>query len=122
MIKSKTLIIFVVLAAIIITVAFVLSNSESNMDNIKKQLSEQRDSLSDLHQSYDSLSKRYVQIERGLIQSTDKLRYIQQKLDTITSHRIETFTEIQTRLIEIKLSLGNIPTYTSDSSNRFRFE
>lgn len=101
--------------------SYKYASKDSKLNEIQLELMNRTDSLESLQLKFDSINKRYNRINKQLSESTKKLHYLQQKLDTITSNRIETFTEIQTRLIEIKLALGEIPIYHPDSTD-FRFE
>ncbi len=110
-----------VFAILSILASFQFYEKNNALKEIKNKLSASNDSIQMLLQDYKKLEYEYEVLHEDLEASKDKLIYVQSKLDTITSRRIQTFTEIQTRLIELKLSLGKIETLQNDST-KFRFK
>lgn len=119
--KFLGLIVAIVFVIMIVGGSVYLNQSVSKVKTLNDQLVNVHDSLRLAEYRYDSLASRYEVLEEQMGDATNKLIYVQSKLDTLTSRRIRSFTEVQAKLIELKLGLGRIPAYQSDSTS-FRFE
>jgi predicted PurR-regulated permease PerM len=119
--KFLGLIIAIVFIILVIIGSTYVNNTVTKVRTLNDRLVNVNDSLKLAQYRYDSLASRYEVLEEQMSDATGKLIYVQSKLDTLTSRRIRTFTEVQAKLIELKLGLGQIPTYNPDSSS-FRFE
>lgn len=93
----------------------------NNAKELNSQLNAAQDSLENLGMQYEEIYAQYEDIRQELDRTKGKLIYVKNQLDTMTSRRMTTFTEVQTKLIELKLSMGKIETIAKDST-QFRFE
>lgn len=121
--KNKTIIIILtsVIILLVIFTAYRLSNSFAEIKSVNSELYLVKDSLEDLGKQYEEIHAQYMDIREELDRTKSKLIYVKGKLDTMTSKRMQTFTEVQAKLIELKLTLGKIETINKDST-QFRFE
>ncbi|MEQ8358008.1 MAG: hypothetical protein RH860_00875 [Cytophagales bacterium] len=121
--KNKTTIIILssIIVLVIIFAAYRINNSGSRVKSLNTQLYLVKDSLGKLQMQYSEIQAQYEDIREELDRSNSKLLYVKNQLDTMTSRRMQTFTEVQAKLIELKLSLGKIQSFKQDSA-QFRFE
>ncbi len=121
--KNKTTIsiLISIIVIIIIFAAYRINNSGSKLKSLNTQLYLVKDSLGKLQMQYSEIQAHYEDIRQELDRSNSKLIYVKNQLDTMTSRRMQTFTEVQAKLIELKLSLGKIQSFQQDSA-QFRFE
>lgn len=121
--KNKTTVIILssIIVLVIIFAAYRINNSGSRVKSLNTQLYLVKDSLGKLQMQYSEIQAQYEDIREELDRSNSKLLYVKNQLDTMTSRRMQTFTEVQAKLIELKLSLGKIQSFKQDSA-QFRFE
>lgn len=122
MIKNKAFIyLFLIFISSLAIASYYFNQNQRNLEEVHRQLDENIDSLNTISRDYNELKEEYSEISKKLETSSQRLLLIREKLDTMTSYRMTTFTEVQAKLIELKLNLSNIEVYEADT-NSFRFE
>lgn len=120
---NKNLIIVLICVIVVLTISAVVAGNSAykEIKNLNIQIDAKADSLNQISNEYNELTKNYEQLELKLEGSKNNLNHLKDKVDSVLSLSNQSLTKLRSNIDKVLENQEEFEKVTSDD-NDFRFQ